>query len=157
MKGKELLRGIAGSPGIVVGIVRVVDSDPAKIAHLKLGEIMVSERTEPGDVNYMAKAAAFIDNRGGKTSHTGIFAREWGKPAVVGTLTATKVLQDGQKVVVDGSEGAVYEYIEPGAPTPTAPPPAPPVLSSWDKVAALAKAKNIPLDPAFVEKMKHRD
>lgn len=158
MKGKEIIRGIAASPGLVVGIIRVVDKDPARMVQLKQGEIMVAERTTPADEIHMAKVAAMITNAGGKTSHTAIIARERGVPAVVGTLTATKVLVDGQKVVVDGSEGAVYEYVEPAVPpAPPTPSPAPPTLSSWDKIAALAKARNISLDPAFVEKMKHRD
>jgi len=143
-KGKKLIEGRPGSKGVVVGVVRIVDKDKEKLSKISSGDIMVAERTTPDDEMYMAKAAALVTDVGGATSHTAIIAREMGKPAVVGTIEATTVLKDGQKVIVDGNEGAVYEYTEEGG-------------TVADKMAELAKKKGISLDPAFLEKMKRRD
>jgi len=163
-KGKEILRGEAGSAGEVVATVRVVDTDPEKIAKIKQGDVMVVQRLHPKDDLYFFKAAALVSNVGGVTCHELIIAREYKKPAIVGTVDGTIVLKDkeGQKVVVSGLAGyepyinpttheesmrpygAVYEYIEEKP------------VSLADKLEALAKARNIPLDPAFLDKMRKR-
>lgn len=146
-KGKEIIRGRGASPGTVVGTVRVVNQDEEKMAKIEAGEIMVSERTTPEHEAYMARAAALITDVGGKLSHTGIVAREMGKPAVVGTEEGTAVLKDGQKVVVDGTEGVVYEYVEEEAPEKP---------SIAEKMAELAAKKGIKIDEAFLKKMRER-
>jgi pyruvate,water dikinase len=143
-KGKKLIEGRPGAKGVVVGVVRVVNKDKALMEQVTTGDVMVAERTSPDDEMYMAKAAALVTDVGGTLSHTAIIAREMGKPAVVGTIEGTTVLKDGQKVIVDGNEGAVYEYTE-EAETVT------------DKVEELAKKKGISLPPGFLEKMKRRD
>lgn len=147
-KGKELVRGEAASPGVVVVTVRVVDKDPEKMADIAHGEVMVAERTVPENVIHMKRASALVTDVGGLTSHTAIVAREWNIPAVVGTMEGTSILKDGQKVVVDGTEGAVYEYIEEAPPKP---------VSIADKMQELAAKKGITIDPAFLAKMKRRE
>jgi len=113
LKGKKILEGIAASPGMAVGMVRNVHArDPQLMAQLEEGEVMVSERTVPGDLPYMKMASAFVTDFGGKTCSTAIVARGMGKPAVTYTVEGTQSLKNGQKVVVDGIEGAVYECIE---------------------------------------------
>ncbi len=154
-KGKELLRGVAASKGEIVATVRVVDDDKEKKAKMAPGEIMVTERTTPDDIVYMKKAAAFITNTGGKLSHTAIIAREMGIPAVTGTIEATSVLKDGQKVVVDGEKGIVYEYI-PGDEAEEKPKPAA-GTSLADKMAAMAAKKGVKLPPELLKKLKQRE
>ena len=152
-KGKEILRGVGASKGEVVGIVRVVNGDEEKKMKLVKGEIMVSDRTTPDDIMYMKKASAFITNTGGKLSHTGIVAREMGIPAVTGTVEGTSVLKDGQKVVIDGGKGIVYEYV-PNEGVEEKPISGP---SLADKMAAMAAKKGVSLSPEFMEKMKRRE
>lgn len=149
-RGKEIIRGVAASKGEVVAICRVVDNDEEKKAKLQPGEIMVTDRTTPDDVIYMKKAVAFVTNAGGALSHTAIVAREMGVPAVTGTAEATSVLKDGQKVIVDGGEGAVYEYIPDAEEKPAG-------ESMVDKIAKIAEKKGVKLPPGFLDKMKNRE
>jgi len=158
-KGEELLRGVAGSKGEIVATVRIVDGDKTKMVDILPGEVMVGDRTTPAHINFMKKAAAFIMNKGGSTSHTGIVAREMGKPAVLGTVNATTTLYDGQKVIVDGNEGVVWEYVpekgEVSAPKPAPKPVSGPLLS--DKLADTAAKRGFSLPPGFLEKMRKRE
>jgi phosphoenolpyruvate synthase/pyruvate phosphate dikinase len=109
LKDKKILEGLAASPGIAVGIVRNAhDRDLYIMAQIKPGEVMVITRTVPEDLFFMEKASAFITDTGGETSSTAIVARSMGKPAVTATAEGTISLEDGQKVIVDGTEGTVY-------------------------------------------------
>lgn len=146
-KGKKLLQGSGASPGIVVVTVRVVNKDPEKMAEIQPGEAIVGERFNPEHDIYLKKASALVTDVGGVTSHAAIVAREWNVPAVVGTMEGTTILKDGQRVVVDGAEGAVYEYIE----------EAPKEETLAEKMEKLAKQKGIKINPAFLEKMKKRE
>lgn len=149
-KGKKIIQGRPSSPGQVVARVRIVNGDLDKKEKLQPGEIMVAERTTPEDTIYMGKAVAFITNLGGTLCHAAIVAREMGKPAVTGTTEATEVLKDGQMVLVDGNEGAVYEWIpEEGKEEKGE--------NLADKMARLAKEKGITISPEFIEKMKRRE
>lgn len=113
LKGEKILEGVPASPGIVVGTVRNVhERDRELMAQIKAGEVLVSDRLTPFDIPYMEAASAFITDSGGVTSSTAIVAKEWDVPAVTGTVEGTQVLKDGQKVVVDGTEGTVYAYKE---------------------------------------------
>lgn len=150
-RGKKIIEGIPASPGEVICTVRIVDKDPEKLEKVKPGEAIVGERFNPEHDIYLKKAAALITDVGGVTSHTAIVAREWGIPAIVQTLNGTTVLKDGQKVVVDATGGAVYEYV------PVEEEKFVKAESLADKMAALAKAKGISIDPAFLEKMKRRE
>ncbi|MCK9518399.1 MAG: phosphoenolpyruvate synthase [Dehalococcoidia bacterium] len=102
-----LLSGQPASPGVGVGIVRVVH-DPADIDIVQQGDILVAEMTTPDFVPAMKRAAAIITERGGRTCHAAIVSRELGIPCVVGVPGATKLEIDRQ-VTVDGSKGVIYD------------------------------------------------
>lgn len=94
------LKGLCAYPGNTQGKVRRVFSYKDAEA-LEEGEVLVASMTTPELIAAMRKAAAFVTDEGGITSHAAIVAREMGKPCVVGTKIATKVLKDGDLVVVD--------------------------------------------------------
>ena len=104
--GEALLTGIGASPGRATGPVRIV----RKLDHLDKvvdGDILVTEMTMPDMVPAMKRAAAIVTDEGGMTSHASIVSRELGVPAVVGTSRATTILEDGQRVTIDGELGRV--------------------------------------------------
>jgi pyruvate,water dikinase len=114
-EGPLLLRGAAIGEGIATGDVCVI-RDPSEIGRFRDGAILVTEMTDPDWVPIMARASGIITEHGGTTSHAAIVSRELGKPAVVGTGTATSVLHEGQQVTLscaDGEEGHVYGGILP--------------------------------------------
>ncbi len=108
---KRKVRGIAVGDKIAVGKVRVL-FDLKDAQDFKEGEILVTDITDPDWEPIMKKASAIVTNRGGRTAHAAIVARELGIPAVVGTGNATEVLKDGMEVTVscaEGETGYVYE------------------------------------------------
>ncbi len=110
-KGKVLVRGLAVGEKIASGKVRVI-TDPNKMDEFRPGEVLVTTITDPDWEPIMKEAAAIVTDRGGRTSHAAIVARELGIPAVVGTENATRVLKTGQEVTVscaEGEDGKVYE------------------------------------------------
>lgn len=160
-KGKPLLKSIvAGAKGEVVGIVRVIPwlegpdnkyyNDKTEMAKVKPGEILVFHRSAPEDEQYMKIAAGFIANKGGETAHTNMVAKKLGKPSVTGVGAATDTLKTGQKVIVDGNTGTVWEYVEELVTSA----PAPAGKSIAERITEEAKAKGITLNPAFLEKLK---
>jgi len=100
------IHGQCGCQGVARGIVRIVDVI-ADMDKVKPGDILVAISTQPDLVPAMKKAAAFVTNQGGVTSHAAIVAREMNKPCVIGTKIATKVLKDGMEVEVDATKGIV--------------------------------------------------
>lgn len=104
--GKALARGLGASPGRASGTVRVLES-PADDAKMQDGEVLVTHMTSPDWVPIMRRAAAIVTDAGGMTSHAAIVARELGLPCIVGAHDATKTLQTGMAVTVDGSVGTV--------------------------------------------------
>lgn len=100
------LRGISASRGVCRGRVVVVltQQDAKKV---KRGDILVTQMTTPEFVHAMERAAAFVTDEGGLTSHAAIVARELKKPCVIGTKVATKVFKDGDRVEVDATKGTV--------------------------------------------------
>ena len=103
----DVIDGVAGSPGIYRGIARVVKSlDEA--GDLEDGEIMVCEMTLPPWVPMFSIAGAVVSDVGGVMSHCAIVAREFGIPAVVGTVDGTTRIRTGQTITVDGIKGDVY-------------------------------------------------
>ncbi|MBH8599129.1 PEP/pyruvate-binding domain-containing protein [Thermoactinomyces sp. CICC 10523] len=100
------LKGFAASPGTFTGKVRVIRSE-AEFGRLKKGEILVCKTTTPTWTILFTVAAAVVTDAGGILSHSGIIAREYNLPAVVGTRNATSKLKDGDTVTVDGSSGTV--------------------------------------------------
>lgn len=105
----KIINGMALSPGVYEGVIRVV-FDPMT-TELQEGEILVTESTNPAWTPLFASAGALIMEYGGPMSHGGIVAREYGIPAVVGIPSATSLLKDGQRVRVNGESG-VIEFID---------------------------------------------
>lgn len=101
----KVLQGIALSSGIYEGRVRTV-FDP-NTSELKEGEILVTESTNPAWTPLFMAAKGLIMEYGGRLSHGGIVAREYGIPAVVGIPSVTDLLKDGQMVRVNGETGTV--------------------------------------------------
>ena len=106
IEAKAILTGVAASPGIAVGPVKIVEA--SQIDKVKNGDVLVAEMTTPDFVPAMKRAAGIVTDRGGRTAHAAIVSRELGIPCVVGTGVATKTLSDGQEITVDGSGGEVY-------------------------------------------------
>lgn len=104
---KEILSGLAASPGIACGTIRVVPSAEG-ISRVQEGDILATTMTSPDWVPAMKKAIAIITDEGGTTSHAAIVSRELGIPCIVGTELATKKLVDGEIVTVDGFNGKIY-------------------------------------------------
>ena len=98
--------GIAGSPGVVEGIARVVDSE-AEFDSLQVGEILVCQMTNPAWQVLYGKIIAVVTDAGGTVSHPAVLAREYGIPAVVGTSTGTYDIKTGDRIRVDGNDGVV--------------------------------------------------
>jgi pyruvate, water dikinase len=110
--GKQLLVGASVGSKIATGKVNVINS-PKQINKFNEGEILVTTITDPDWEPIMKLASAIVTDKGGRTSHAAIVARELGIPAVVGTGNATTVLKTGEDVTVDttGSDGIVYKGI----------------------------------------------
>jgi pyruvate,water dikinase len=109
--GPVLVEGRAIGQRIGAGPVRVLDSAD-QMAEFRPGEVLVADMTDPDWEPIMKRASAIVTNRGGRTCHAAIIARELGIPAVVGTGTATRALSDGQEVTVScaaGDTGLVHE------------------------------------------------
>ena len=110
-----LLTGKSVGEKIGAGPVRVIKGVEALQA-FQPGEVLVTDMTDPDWEPTMKMAAAIITNRGGRTCHAAIVSREIGVPCVVGTQTATAVLQAGQAVTVscaEGEVGSVYDGVLP--------------------------------------------
>ncbi|TDQ40104.1 phosphoenolpyruvate synthase [Thiopseudomonas denitrificans] len=103
-KGKVLVEGRAIGQRIGSGPVRVIN-DIAHMDKVQPGDVLVSDMTDPDWEPVMKRASAIVTNRGGRTCHAAIIARELGIPAVVGCGDATEALEDGQLVTVSCAEG----------------------------------------------------
>ena len=104
--GSDAITGFAGAAGIVEGLVRRLDS-PEEGDQLRPGEILVTATTNIGWAVLFLRAAAIVTDVGAPLSHAAIVARELGIPAVVGCGNATMSLHTGDRVRVDGGQGAV--------------------------------------------------
>lgn len=102
--GKVLVEGRAIGQRIGSGPVRVIN-DIAHMDKVQPGDVLVSDMTDPDWEPVMKRASAIVTNRGGRTCHAAIIARELGIPAVVGCGDATEALEDGQQVTVSCAEG----------------------------------------------------
>nr|WP_227993726.1 PEP/pyruvate-binding domain-containing protein [Pseudactinotalea sp. HY160] len=102
-----ILTGIPGSPGRYRGAVRIVDGE-ADAGTLRGGEVLVTRMTDPAWSALFPLAGALVTDIGGELSHAAIVAREYGIPAVLGTVAATSTLRDGEPVEVDGTAGMVF-------------------------------------------------
>ncbi|MCY0386298.1 phosphoenolpyruvate synthase [Robbsia sp. Bb-Pol-6] len=113
LKGQApvLTTGRAIGQKIGAGPVRVV-RDAAEMDRVQPGDVLVADMTDPNWEPVMKRAAAIVTNRGGRTCHAAIIARELGVPAVVGCGNATDLLKDGALVTVscaEGDEGRIYD------------------------------------------------
>ena len=109
--GTVLTSGRAIGQKIGAGRVRVIH-DPSEMELVQPGDILVADMTDPNWEPVMKRAAAIVTNRGGRTCHAAIIARELGVPAVVGCGDATDVLKNGTLVTVscaEGDEGKIYD------------------------------------------------
>ncbi|RMD46153.1 phosphoenolpyruvate synthase [Candidatus Pacearchaeota archaeon] len=107
LEGQLLTEGLAASPGVASGPVKIVHS-VSDLDKIKNGDVLVTTMTNPDMVVAMQKAAAIVTSEGGVTAHAAIVSREMGIPAVVGTENALDVLSDGMEITVDGFNGKVY-------------------------------------------------
>ncbi|WP_070332524.1 phosphoenolpyruvate synthase [Pseudomonas aeruginosa] len=103
-KGNVLVEGRAIGQRIGAGPVKVIN-DVSEMDKVQPGDVLVSDMTDPDWEPVMKRASAIVTNRGGRTCHAAIIARELGIPAVVGCGNATQILQDGQGVTVSCAEG----------------------------------------------------
>jgi pyruvate,water dikinase len=102
----EGIRGVAASPGLATGPVRVL-RDASDFESLQAGEVLVAQATTPAWTPLFARAVAVVTDTGSIGSHASQVAREYGIPAVVCTVDSTRRLKTGQLVTVDGSAGVV--------------------------------------------------
>jgi len=110
-RSRALARGRAIGQRIGAGPARVV-SGAREMSRVQPGDVLVSDMTDPDWEPVMKRAAAIVTNRGGRTCHAAIIARELGIPAVVGCVDATQTIRDGDPVTVscaEGDTGVVYE------------------------------------------------
>ncbi len=110
LKDKVVLDGLAASPGVAAGKVKVV-RNVAQISKVEKGDVLVAPMTSPDWVPTMKKSRAIITDEGGVTCHAAIVSRELGIPCVVGTERATEILEDKDEVTVNGYDGLVYQGV----------------------------------------------
>jgi len=112
-RSRILARGRSIGQRIGAGPARIIH-DVREMARVQNGDVLIAEMTDPDWEPVMKRAAAIVTNRGGRTCHAAIIARELGIPAVVGCGNATTVMREGQEVTVscaEGDTGFVYEGI----------------------------------------------
>ncbi len=110
-KGKVLVQGSAIGQRIGAGAVRLIE-DPSEMSRVQQGDVLVTDMTDPDWEPIMKRASAIVTNRGGRTCHAAIIAREMGIPAIVGCGDATEQLRDGEDVTVscaEGETGNIYQ------------------------------------------------
>lgn len=110
-KSNVVITGRSIGHKIGAGTARIIN-DVGEMNRVQAGDVLVSDMTDPDWEPVMKRASAIVTNRGGRTCHAAIIARELGIPAVVGCGNATEIIVDGQDVTVscaEGDEGYVYE------------------------------------------------
>src|SRR3989344_4989806 len=110
-KGRLVVAGLSIGDKIGQGKAHIINS-VRDIENFNKGEVLVTEMTDPDWEPIMKSAAAIVTNRGGKTCHAAIVARELGIPCIVGTGNGTEKVKNGQKITVscaEGSDGFVYD------------------------------------------------
>jgi pyruvate,water dikinase len=114
-RGRVLATGRSVGQRIGAGPARVI-ADAKSMRLVQSGDVLVTDMTDPDWEPVMKRASAIVTNRGGRTCHAAIIARELGIPAVVGCSNATTTVADGTPVTVscaEGDEGFVYDGILP--------------------------------------------
>ena len=110
-RGKVLARGRSVGQKIATGTARLI-LEPSQMEELKEGEVLVTDITDPDWEPIMKHAGAIVTNRGGRTCHAAIVARELGIPAVIGCGNATQAIRTGENITVscaEGDIGFIYE------------------------------------------------
>ncbi len=115
LKSQSPILSVGRSIGqkIGAGTAKIIN-DVSEMHRIQNGDVLVSDMTDPDWEPVMKKASAIVTNRGGRTCHAAIIARELGIPAVVGCNNATKSILDGQSVTVscaEGDEGFIYDGV----------------------------------------------
>lgn len=105
---RRILSGIPASPGEAKGTAKVVFDASEAIEKVTKNDILVTPMTDPNFVIAMAKVRGIITDFGGMLCHAAIVAREFHKPCIVGTVHATKLIKNGQKILMNGETGEVY-------------------------------------------------
>lgn len=112
-RSKVLLEGRAIGQRIGAGPISLI-KDPSMMSRVKDGDVLVTDMTDPDWEPIMKRASAIVTNRGGRTCHAAIIARELGIPAVVGCGNATELLNDGDDITVscaEGDTGFIYQNL----------------------------------------------
>jgi len=108
IKGEVILTGLAASPGIASGKIKIIE-DLKDLHKIGRGDILVTKMTNPDMVVTMQKSAGIITDEGGLTAHAAIVSREMGIPAIVGTQEATVKLKENEVITMDAYSGKIYK------------------------------------------------
>jgi pyruvate kinase len=106
--GDVLVRGTGIGQRVASGRAVVVGQRGARAEHFRRGDVLVAIETDSSLISLMERAGAVVTEEGGLTSHAAVVALSLGIPVVVGAVGATRILQDGAMVTVDGGRGLVY-------------------------------------------------
>lgn len=109
IQSEEILRGRIGSQGTAIGKVVIIDDTNYKSVPFVEGDVLVATNTSTSYMSLIKKASAIITDMGGILSHAAIVCRELKKPCIVGTVEATKLLKNGDMVLVDATKGIVFK------------------------------------------------
>jgi phosphohistidine swiveling domain-containing protein len=106
LKGEGQLKGIACSPGVYEGLARII-KDLSEVEKIKPGEVLVTKFTDPAWTPVLGIVSAVVTEVGGVLSHAAVISREYGIPAVLNSKHATEIIQNGQRIRVDGDRGII--------------------------------------------------
>lgn len=109
VQNQNKISGVATSAGVITATARVIHG-PEEFGQMQSGDILVAAITTPAWTPLFTMASGVVTDIGGPLSHGSIVAREYGIPAVLGTGIATKRIQSGQKITVDGNTGTITLY-----------------------------------------------
>ncbi|MGF1489308.1 MAG: putative PEP-binding protein [Prochloraceae cyanobacterium] len=111
-KNRVLLKGLAASPGVAIAKVSIVNDLNEALPYFTAKTILVTKTIAPNWFPLLKQAAGIVSEVGGVTSHAAIIARELGIPAIVGARNATKLLENGSSILLDGTKGEIYDISE---------------------------------------------
>jgi rifampicin phosphotransferase len=146
----NIIKGVAASTGKVTAPARILRG-PEDFEQMRPGDVLVAGTTTPAWTPVFTMASAVVTDIGGPLSHGSIVAREYGIPAVMGTGVATKCIQNGQTITVDGTKGEVHLETSEDEPPVAAPPTEWPVTEKGVTFArgSLAEHTPSPVSPLF--------
>ncbi|MGB5967420.1 MAG: putative PEP-binding protein [Spirulinaceae cyanobacterium] len=145
-----LLQGIPAAPGQTVAKAHLISGKPQHFQSVPSQRILVAKKFTPDWLPILQQAAGMVTEEGGKTSHEAIIARELNIPAVVGVKDATKKINNGLTLLIDGDKGEVHNCPEyDSETTPQKPPPSKPKEISYHPIATkllvnLSQTSSIP-------------